>query len=63
MFNLKILLENINWNIIGISEMRRPGKEITKLNSKHIQYSKGNDKNLGVGLLINKKLNSNKKTK
>ena len=53
-------IEKINWDIIGISEMRRPGKKVVQLASQHTMFNKGNDeKRGGVGFLINKKLQGN----
>jgi len=58
--SLEIELSRIKWDIVGISEMRRPGEKILELNSKHILYNKGNNKKQGgVGFLINKRLSSN----
>ena len=50
-------IEKINWDIIGISEMRRPGEKVVQLASQYTMFNKGNDeKRGGVGFLINKKL-------
>ena len=50
-------IEKINWDIIGISEMRRPGEKVVQLASQHTMFNKGNDrKQGGVGFLVNKKL-------
>ena len=59
-----VSLENeiakIKWDIIGISEMRRPGENVVELASQHIMFNKGNDKKQGgVGFLIHKKLKGN----
>ena len=53
-------LENINWDILGISEMRRPGEAVVQLPNGHILYNNGNDrKQGGVGFLIKKELEGN----
>ena len=53
-------IEKIKWDIIGISEMRRPGENVVELASQHIMFNKGNDKMQGgVGFLIHKKLKGN----
>lgn len=50
-------MKNINWDIIGINEMRRPSEKIIDLGSKYILYNMGIDKKYGeVGFLINRKL-------
>ena len=50
-------IEKIQLDIIGISEMRRPGENVVELASQHIMFNKGNDKKQGgVGFLIHKKL-------
>ena len=38
-------IEKINWDIIGISEMRRPDEKVVQSASQHIMFNKGNDKN------------------
>ena len=53
-------IEKIKWDIIGISEMRRPGENVVELASQHIMFNKGNDKKQGgVGFLIHRKLKGN----
>ena len=53
-------IEKIKWDIIGISEMRRPGRNVVELASQHIMLNKRNDKKQGgVGFLIHKKLKGN----
>ena len=53
-------IEKIKWDVIGISEMRRPGENVVELASQHIMFNKGNDKKQGgVGFLIHKKLKGN----
>ncbi|KAL0810833.1 hypothetical protein ABMA28_010143 [Loxostege sticticalis] len=54
-------LQKITWDVIGLSEVRRPGEECIKLNSGHTFYYRGkaNSHQHGVGLLINKRLNNN----
>ena len=39
--NLEAEIENINWDIVGISQMRRPGEEIQVLRSGHLLYNIG----------------------
>ena len=41
-------IEKIKCDIIGISEMRRPGENVVELASQHIMFNKGNDKKQGV---------------
>ena len=57
--NLEAEIENINWDIVGISEMRRPGEKIQALQSGHLLYNSGKTKQNGVGFLIHKNLQSN----
>ena len=40
-------IEKKKWDIIGISEMRRPGENVVELASQHIMFNKGNDKKQG----------------
>lgn len=50
-------LSHIIWDIVGISEVRRPGEALMQLNSGHLLYSKGQDKKQGgVGLLIHRNI-------
>ncbi|XP_066956327.1 craniofacial development protein 2-like [Macrobrachium rosenbergii] len=57
---LETEIENINWDIIRISEMRRPGEKIQMFKSGHLLCSSGKEsKQNGVGFLINKNLQSN----
>ena len=42
--NLEAEIENINWDIVGISEMRRPGEKIQVLKSGHLLYNSGKKK-------------------
>ena len=60
LINLEAEIKNIKWDIIGISEMRKPGEKIQVLKSGHLLYnsSKENKQN-GVGFLIHKNLQSN----
>ena len=37
-------IEKIKWDIIGISEMRRPGENVVELASQHIMFNKGRQK-------------------
>ena len=50
--SLEAEIENINWDVIGISEMRRQGESITELRFEHLIYVSGGDqqhKKHGVG--------------
>nr|XP_013189558.1 unnamed protein product [Amyelois transitella] len=52
-------LDKINWHILGLSEVRRPGEECLKLKAGHTLYYRGRDngkKEHGVGILIHKSL-------
>ena len=51
-------LETIKWDILGISEVRRKGEGMIKLQSGNHLYYKGTDtgRTSGVGFLINKNL-------
>ena len=51
-------LDYINWDIIGLSEVRRLGENTIKLKNGHIFYHKGDEQTRygGVGFLIHKKL-------
>ena len=58
-------IEEIKWDIIGMSEVRRVGEEfITLNNSGHVLCYRGLDseKKYGVGFLVNKKLAGNIET-
>ena len=59
--DLESEIRNVKWDIIGISEVRRPGEELIELRSKHLLYSYGKEKvkQSGVGFLINKNLKDN----
>ncbi|XP_066943537.1 craniofacial development protein 2-like [Macrobrachium rosenbergii] len=58
--SLETEIKNISWNIIGISEMRRPDEKIRMLKSGHLLYNSGKEsKQNGVEFLINKNLQSN----
>lgn len=55
-------LDKINWDVVGLSEVRRPGEECLKLSNGHTMYYRGSDTDKhehGVALLINKRLNNN----
>ena len=51
-------LDYINWDIVGLSEVRLLGENPIKLKNGHIFYHKGNEQTRygGVRFLINKKL-------
>lgn len=54
---LELAIDNIKWDIIGISEMRRFGEGIEDHNGKYILHYIGETAGLyGVGFLIKKKL-------
>lgn len=54
-------LEKIKWDVVGISEVRRPGEDkILLRRSGHTLYWKGGDTRMnGVGFIINKNLARN----
>lgn len=54
---IEIELENIKWDIVGISEVRRRDEGLKTLKSGHIFYHVGNnDESVGgVGFFIHKK--------
>ena len=54
-------LKEINWDIIGLSEVRRVGESYLELNEGHIFCFRGHESNKenGVGFLINKNLAGN----
>ena len=54
--NLEEELENINWDIIGISEMRRPNSILELANGNVLYCSRNNKKERGVGFLVKKHL-------
>ena len=57
LLSLEKELENIRWDIVGISEARRPGENLLELKSGHLLYSMGGtNRHKGVGFLINRKL-------
>ena len=48
-------LENIQWDLIGISKVRRKGTELATLRNGHLIYHVGNDSSQAVvGFLIHK---------
>ena len=50
-------MENVTWDIVGLSEVRRPGVEYLTLKSGHKFFQSGNDVGQGgVGFLVNKNL-------
>jgi hypothetical protein len=51
-------LDLIKWDIVGLSEVRRRGEELTELRSGSMFYYKGreNDSNSGVGFLVNRNI-------
>lgn len=55
-------LDKINWDVVGLSEVRRPGEEYLKLANGHSLYYRGSDSDKhehGVALLINKRISGN----
>ena len=58
LLELQEVLEKVNWDIIGMSEIRRRGEEWMTLKSGHMLYHMGETDNStgGVGFLINRKL-------
>ncbi|KAG7307782.1 hypothetical protein JYU34_006375 [Plutella xylostella] len=51
-------LDHINWEVLGLSEVRRKGEDLVRLQNGHLFYYRGHDdtKYGGVGFLIHKKL-------
>jgi len=54
-------IRKINWDVIGISEMRRLGEKVIELPNGNIMFHRGNEnkKQGGVGFLVHKKLKGN----
>ena len=51
-------LEKIKWDVVGVSEVRKPGEECLKLQSGHTFFYRGSDSQTlmhGVGLFIHKR--------
>jgi len=51
-------LEKIKWDVVGVSEVRKPGEECLKLQSGHTFFYRGSDSQMlihGVGLFIHKR--------
>ena len=58
MLEMELALEKIKWDIVGVSEVRRPGEECLKLQSGHTFFYRGSDSQTlihGVGLFIHKR--------
>ena len=58
MHEMELALEKIKWDIVGVSEVRKPGEEFLKLQSGHTLYYRGSDSQSlihGVGVFINKR--------
>ena len=58
MLEMELALEKIKWDVVGVSEVRKPGEECLKLQSGHTLYYRGSDSQSlihGVGLFINKR--------
>src|ERR1700744_6332528 len=58
MLEMELALEKIKWDVVGVSEVRKPGEECIKLQSGHTFYYRGSDSQTlihGVGLFINKR--------
>ena len=58
MLEMEVALEKIKWDVVGVSEVRKPGEECLKLQSGHTLYYRGSDSQSlihGVGLFINKR--------
>ena len=58
MLEMELALEKINWDVIGVSEVRKPGEECLKLQSGHTFFYRGSDSQTlihGVGLFIHKR--------
>ena len=54
-------IENIQWHIIGLSEVRRNSELLMNIKEGHLLYRKDRDdiKQSGVGFLINKEITKN----
>ena len=58
MLEMEMALDKIKWDVVGVSEVRKPGEECLKLQSGHALYYRGSDSQAlirGVGLFINKR--------
>lgn len=57
---LEIELEKIKWDIVGLCEVRRPGEEVTILQSGHVLYHREGTilGQGGMGFMVNRKLKS-----
>ena len=55
---MELALEKIKWDVVGVSEVRKPGEECLKLQSGHTFFYRGSDSQTlihGVGLFIHKR--------
>ena len=51
---------NMRWDVIGLGEVRRKGESFTTLQSGHLLYHfEANNRQAGVGFLVNKKWKDN----
>lgn len=58
MLEMEMELEKIKWDVIGVSEVRKPGEEFLRLQSGHTFFYRGSDSQTlmhGVGLFIHKR--------
>ena len=58
MLEMEMELEKIKWDVVGVSEVRKPGEECLKLRSGHTFFYRGSDSQAlihGVGLFIHKR--------
>jgi hypothetical protein len=58
MLEMEMELEKIKWDVVGVSEVRKPGEECVKLQSGHTFFYRGSDSQMlmhGVGLFIHKR--------
>ncbi|XP_044759008.1 craniofacial development protein 2-like [Coccinella septempunctata] len=60
LIELECELEQINWDVVGLSEVRRRGEQLCRLKSGHTFYHAGNEDSSigGTGFLIHKRHNS-----
>src|SRR6202012_424302 len=58
MLEMETALDKIKWDVVGVSEVRKPGEECLKLQSGHTFFYRGSDSQTlihGVGLFIHKR--------
>jgi hypothetical protein len=53
MLEIEAELEKIKWDVVGVSEVRKPAEECIKLQSEHTFFYRGSESHMlihGVGL-------------